>query len=107
MCIKASFMYLASIVWNNPITRIRKLNRLHLFYWYLNATFPVINASVLDDKLPIRESSSRFFVFYFDYAAINTCYIYYLNFTIISAIACAVQKKFCQSELIITSVLIY
>lgn len=43
----------------------------------------------------------------FDYAAINMCYIYYLNFTIISAIAYAVQKKFCQSELIITSVLIY
>lgn len=60
MCVEASFMYLASILWNSPITRIRNLNRLHLFYWYLNATFHLINVSVLDDKLSIRENSGGF-----------------------------------------------
>lgn len=50
--------YLVSIAWNSPIARIRNLNRLHLFYWYLNAIFLLMNASVLDDKLSIRESSN-------------------------------------------------
>lgn len=57
MFVEASFIYLVSIVCNSPIRRIRNLNRLHLFYWYLNATFHLINASVLDDKLSIRGNS--------------------------------------------------
>lgn len=73
---------LVSIAWNSPTARIRNLNRLHLFYWYLNAIFLLMNASVLDDKLSIRESSNVGFFLSacFDFAAANTVFCLLFEF---------------------------
>lgn len=55
--IEASFMYLASVGWNNPVIRIWNLKSIPC-YWCSDATSPLTNTSGLDDKLSIRESSS-------------------------------------------------
>lgn len=55
-----------------------------------------MNASVLDDKLSIRESSNVVFFFCLHVLILlllTQCSVYSLNFIIVFAISCAIQKK--------------